>query len=594
MRLQQILLFVMSWALLLVTSPACVPDRPDDDDRPRLDDDDAVDDDTGGDDDTTPGDACDEYPGAIICQGNMAVTCDVHGDVAYTEECDTAAGYYCFPELGCILCYPGQRWCEGEDVVECDASGEATVVVETCDGEAGLECEGGVCVSMCDLAEQERSSIGCRFYGVDMEQDGGHVSLQYAIVVSNVHDILTAQVTVEAKSGGAWAPVGYADVAPQTLEIFELNNNQISGTGLAEGNAYRVSSHIPVIAYQFNPLDGVSSMSSDASLLLPASAYDVAYYLPAWGSQYGNSDLVVVAEVDGTAVTVTPATDTASGTGVAPGQAGVAMSPITMNEGDVLQIVGSAGSSSMEGSFIEATERVAVFGGHSCANIPAANTWCDHVEEQVFGLQTWGTEYVGTRLPARADPPEYSVWHFMGGDLPTTLTFSASPDVTGMPGGNTMNLQPGQVIELQVGGTTTNPGDFLVTGTEAFLVTQFMIGELWGGDIGDPCMVQGVPVEQYLDNYVVLVPPTWVIDKMTLTRTPGTTITANGTDVDAWPAWSEITPLDANWEVVRIEVTDGMYVLEGVAPFGVQVVGYDDYDSYCYPGGLNQQIINDL
>jgi hypothetical protein len=235
-----------------------------------------------------------------------------------------------------------------------------------------------------------------------------------------------------------------------------------------------------------------------------------------------------------------------------------------------------------------------VFGGHSCANIPADNTWCDHVEEQVFGLQTWGTEYVGTRLPARANPPEFSVWHFMGGNVPTTLTFTASADVTGLPGGNTMSLQPGQVVELQVTGSTFNPGDFYVTGTEAFLVTQFMIGELWGGDIGDPCMVQGVPVEQYLDNYVVLVPPTWVIDKMTLTRPPGETITVNGVDVDTWSLWSEITPLNAAWEVVRIEVPDGTYVLEGSAPFGVQVVGYDDYDSYCYPGGLNQQIINDL
>ena len=28
--------------------------------------------------------------------------------------------------------------------------------------------------------------------------------------------------------------------------------------------------------------------------------------------------------------------------------------------------------------------------------------------------------------------------------------------------------------------------------------------------------------------------------------------------------------------------------------FGVGVAGADSYDSYCYPGGLNQQLINDL
>ena len=550
-------------------------------------------DDDDDDDDTPVGDVCDDSPNEVICQGDQAITCDVNGDPAGTEDCDTAAGFYCFPGMGCIDCYPGQRWCEGPDVVECAADGLSYNVVETCNELAGLACDGGLCVSLCDQAEQQRSSIGCTFFGVDMEQDAGHVSLPYAIVVSNVNETVAARVKVESKSAGVWTEVGFEEIAPQSLATFSLNNNQISGTGLVQGNAYKVTSHIPVIAYQFNPLDGVSSYSSDASLLLPVSAYDVAYYLPAWGSQYGNSDLVVVAEVDGTQVTVTPTTATAAGSGVNAGQAGIPMAPIAMNEGDVLQIVGAASSSTMEGSLIESSERVAVFGGHSCANIPSANTWCDHVEEQVFGLQTWGVEYLAARLPARANPPEISLWHFMAGDETTTLTFEAHPEVGGLPGTTTLN--PGQVWEAQVTGTTANPGDFLVTGTEAFLVTQYMIGELWGGDIGDPCMVQAVPVEQYLDNYVVLVPPTWVIDKMTLTRTPGDQIFVNGVDVDSWPQWSERVMVGIDWEVVRIEIpTDGAYVLEGTGPFGVQVVGYDDYDSYCYPGGLDQQIINDL
>lgn len=570
----------------------CPVGLPTDDDAAG--DDDVADDDGADDDTTPPGDLCDDYPGEIICDFMTALTCDANGDIAAEEECDTANEFSCFPGMGCILCYPAQRWCEGNEVVECNADGLSWAGVTYCDPLLGDICEGGICISLCDKAEQQRSSIGCKFYGVDMEQDLGHINLAYAIVASNVHETLEAQVEVHHKNGATWDLLESRAVAPQALEVFPLPNNQISGTGLVAGNAYRLTSHIPIIAYQFNPLDGVSSFSSDASLMLPASAYDTFYRVPAWGSQYGNSDLNVIAEQDGTQVWITPTVDTAAGGGVPAGQAGVQFGPIVMDEGDVLQVTAPP-SVSLEGSVVEADTRVAVFAGHMCANIPPANTWCDHIEEQIFGIQTWGDEYLGARLPVRSQgTPEVSVWHFMAGNDATTLTFEANAWVTGLPPGNQVTLQPGQVVEYQISGAMSDPGDFYVTGSEAFLVTQFMIGELWGGDIGDPCMVQAVPVEQFLESYVVLVPPTWVFDRMVITRHPLETVTVNGTNIDQWPLWSEFTYVTQDWEVVRIEVQDGPYLLEGSAPFGVQITGFDDYDSYCYPGGLNQAIINDL
>jgi len=591
-----LLLLSLSFAGCTPTAPGGGPD--DDDDGTPGDDDT-----TWGDDDTDPSDICDNAPNEIVCDGSTAVTCDAQGDIASTEDCDVANGFTCWYGIGCVLCYPGTQWCEGDDVVECSPDGQSFDVVQSCDVAHGEVCESGMCVSLCDQAETQRSSIGCKFYGVDMEQYPGYDTLQYAIVVSNVHDALTAQVDVESKEGGVWTTVSQAPVAPQDLEIFPLNNRATAGSSIYEGGAYRVTSSIPVIAYQFNPLDN-GSCTSDASLLLPASAFDTAYIATAWGSEVpgfnvDSSEIDIVAEVDGTVVTVTPSVATASGAGVAPGTAGTPMPSITLNEGDVLQIVNDpslAYAQNLEGTLIEATERVGVFGGHRCANIPAGVTCCDHVEEMNFGLQTWGVEYVGARLPPRnAGSPEQSIWHFLAGDLPATLTFEASAQVTGLPPNGTMHLAAGEWTQLQVSGTSTNPGDFIVTGDEAFLVTQFMAGQDVGGtSTGDPCMVQAVPVEQYLDNYVVLVPNSWDPDMMTLTRTPGETILVDGIDVDNWPASFTLIPINADWEVIRIDVEDGTHVLEGTAPFGVIVSGADSYDSYCYPGGLNQEIINDL
>ncbi len=583
---------LLSLGLLSLVVPGCVPDKPQEADDDTSGDDDAGDDDTSGDDDSEPTDICDDFPGDIVCDGDTAVTCDGGGDIAFTEDCDVGAGFTCWQYLGCVQCYPSTQWCDGNDVLECSADGQSSSVVETCNAAAGEVCQGGECVSLCDLAEDQASSIGCKFYGVDMEQNHDNPTEPFAVVVSNVDETLIAHMVVETKSAGTWTLFHQADIAPQDLAVVEFPGAEIVGTGMVPGYAYRVTSNIPVIAYQFNPLNGTSSYTTDASLMLPASAFDTIYRVPAWGSQYGNSSINVVAEVDGTQVTITPTVATTAGGSIPAGQPGQAMPPVTLAEGDVLQISAPT-NTSLDGSLIEATERVGVFAGNQCANIPTSCTACDHVEEQIFGLQTWGTEYVASQLPSRTNPPEYAIWHVMAGESATTLTFQADAMVTGVPT-QPVTLTPGQSIELQVQGSGTMLGDFYVTGTEAFLVTQYMIGASCAGSTGDPCMVQAVPIEQFLDAYVVLVPSSWVTDKMTIIREPGTTVTLDGVDVDSWPAWSETGQVVGLFEIVRLQVEDGAHVLQGTSPFGVQVVGYDSYDSYCYPGGLDQEIINDL
>ena len=75
---------------------------------------------------------------------------------------------------------------------------------------------------------------------------------------------------------------------------------------------------------------------------------------------------------------------------------------------------------------------------------------------------------------------------------------------------------------------------------------------------------------------------------ITSPATPGT-ITVDGVAV---PQAQFKVVGNSNWEVARILSTDGVHKLKGTEPFGVLVVGYDAYDSYGYPGGLNQLAIN--
>ncbi len=574
-------------ALALLSWLSCRGADPDDDSSPSADDD------TTDPPEGDPGDLCDDAPGQLVCDENTQLTCDDLGDVVATDVCDDEAGAGCIDELGCVLCEPGALRCDGAEAQRCDDDGQAWSVTETCDGDAGLECQDGVCVSLCAQAEAERSTVGCRFFAVDLEQEPAvHTELPFGIAVSNVHQTLDAHVLIERRSGVTWSSVAEPTVGPLDLEVTTFGDTQVSGTGIGEGAAYRITTTIPVIAYQFNPLDGVMSWSSDASLLLPTSSWDDVYLVPGWGSEFGYSYVTVVAESN-VQVTVTPSADTEGGDGVPYGDGGIPLAPIALGEGDVLQIDAWSVDDSLVGSWIQAGGPVGVFAGHTCANVPQGHTWCDHLEEQTFGLQTWGTEVVAARLPPRVDPPESVVWQLLAGDQPTTLTFEAASEVSGLPEGLQLELAAGESVDLVVTGSTDHPGDLRVSGTEAFLATQFMTGSICCAEVGDPCMAQAVPTEQLRDRYVVLVPSTWERDTLTFAREAGASITANGVDVTTLSGVT-VTPLGPDWEVVRVDVDDGVYVLEGDSPFSVLVAGFDDCDSYCYPGGLDQRIINDL
>jgi len=168
-------------------------------------------------------------------------------------------------------------------------------------------------------------------------------------------------------------------------------------------------------------------------------------------------------------------------------------------------------------------------------------------------------------------------------------------DITGLA--DNLVLNKGEEEIMTVSGTADNPGDFLVSADKPILVVQYMVGAFMvqqGGSDGDPSMVQAVPVEQFLDHYVVLIPDTWENNYLVLTRSHGQMVSVDGTPVDS--GWVPVGASLDNpvYEVARVSAEHGIHVLEGAGPFGVIVVGFDQYDSYAYPGGLDQQVINPI
>ena len=482
------------------------------------------------------------------------------------------------------LAYPLERYCDGDDAMYCDGNGQLTLV-ETCDPG---ECDQGYCGALsCADAELDGGTLGCEFYAVDMEQYTGYNDDQYAILVTNISDVEVVHVEVEERSGNTWSLYMSEDVDPLDGATLLLPESQISETDI--GTAWRITSDLPITATQHNPLE-TPSFTGDASMLIPVFSLDTDYVATGWAGNiisptYGNSDLVVVATVDGTSVTITPSVDTEAGGTVPAGTAGVPMTPIVLAEGDALQIINAVEDEGLQGTLVEADEPVAVFVGHGCANIPVDTSACDHIEEQIPGLSAWGSEYVASRIPTRTTPPEIVVWQIVAGSAGTVLTIDAESDVTFSPAGLSHTLAPLEVLTLEVGGTAAYPGDFYVTGTEAFVLTQYMTGGSLAGGVGDPCMAQTAGPDQFLDLYTFTIGTYWDDDWLTLTRIPGDVIYVDGVDVDTWLTPLEIVDVDGIWESVRFEITDGSHIVESIVPFGAVVSGWDGYNSYCYPAG---------
>jgi hypothetical protein len=490
-----------------------------------------------------------------------------------------------------------------------DADGDADADADAdSDSDTDTQYTGPAIPETCEQAAQATTTVGCLFYAVDLDSHDSVETQQYAVAISNVNQNNPAHVVVyqgNAATNG-WDLHSEADVGPMDLHVFELPDFHMNSSGLMPKGSYKVVTDIPIIAYQFNPIDGASSYLSDASMLIPVASLALTYDVVGWkqscnsSGPFGNCDgdmrayFTVVATVDGTQVTVEPSVAPLAG-GVVPGTG--APFTVTMNDGDVLEVQTNAPYDSMTGSRITANDGhpIAVFSGQECAFIPFEVYACDHLEEQMPGLRFWGKEFVAARMPVRStvDTSDKVLWQIYASEPDTVVSLSASAGVQGLPWSQ-MTFAQGQLVEIGIWGNSAQPGDFFIEADKPIAVMQYMIGstnENCNG-IGDPAMVYNSPTEQFLPRYVVLVPGTWIYDTLVITRHAGAEVLLDGAAI---PNGSFVQVAGSGYEVARVPVEDGIHTLESTDAgkgLAVLVVGYDSYDSYAYAGGMGMGAIN--
>ena len=525
-----------------------------------------------------------------------------------------------------VVCTPGEKSCSGDQIViECKADGTGYAFSENCDGaRTARQCDRGQCEPICKLTEKLKTNIGCDYWAADLDNafvPGGEdgfldaAAEQFSVVVSNPHPEFTGEVSVYNNE----ELVETAVVPPLGLYVFNLPRRDVDGTILA-ARAYRVRSSIPIVAYQFNPLQNEGVFSNDASLLLPSHVLGKRYYVMTREQSFdrlrGYLTVIGITDEAPTHVHITVTATTRPGVGGIPGLNPGDSYDAVLNQFDTLNIETNAPGADLTGSLVETDQPVVVFGGSEAANAPNTNhcinvdaatgsgvceykqdvpcqtnydcndarlnTCCaDHLEEQLFPIEALGRHYIATKSFDRGQEDDY--WRILATQDDTKI--ETIPPQAPVP-----TLNAGQWYEF---GSREH---FEIVADKPIMVGQFLASEqapdpnlraeVEPGDAGtgDPSFIMSVPVEQFRKDFVFLAPDKYAYDYVSIIAP----VTAS-VDFDNGPIPTNWEPVGdgSTWVIARFPIGDGVHFILADQPVAVIVYGYDQYVSYGYPGGTN-------
>jgi len=536
-------------------------------------------------------------------------------------------------------CDPGELWCNGDWIKECKSNGMGWDNIRDCSAE-GLVCAAGECVDVsreCADAINERSYIGCEYWGttlanIEINYNNG-VKLpgepfHYALAVAN-DGTKDAEVNVTDGPGGRVnndyvVPAGQMIIITDLpwKPLLSLPGNMTAGnffTRKIANGAYHIRSSIPVTVYQFNALEYKSgvyfSYTNDASLLLPAHVYRDEYIVisrptiqiksgvntlgrPGFFAVLGPDDGPTTLDIKLSAHTA--ASDSQSNETFPAKSPGGVLEQVVIKPYEVLQVLGTTAPGcpgqvacsgnqccnlppeyDLTGTYLRVSDgpSPAVFGGTSMSFVPF-NIWAaDHLEQQMFPLETWGTKYLCAHNITQK-PAEPTVWRIVSGSDNNDIYIT--PQSVHDP----VTLDRGEYVEFE------SLSDFEVKGEGRIAVVQFMVGQNYTSNTspplnGDPSMSLGVPVEQYRTNYTFLAPESYVKNYLTVIHKKGAF-----PELDGQPVAGETVDINDEYSRTNLEITGDIHYIESDEAFAITVYGVGSYTSYMYPGGLDLRVID--
>lgn len=371
------------------------------------------------------------------------------------------------------------------------------------------------------LPDRDSSNRGKRFYfAYAINQLNAGTSQQMVIYLSAGNDPANVQVRV---NGTTWTRNYFVPANTVITTDFLPKagpDNAFLNTPGTFDRSVEIISDASIVAYSH----AIGSTSSGASMLLPVGVWGYEYKTLCITNGANFTDarpyFYVIADNDNTVVEITPSV-AVQNAGFTPG----VPTTVTLNKGQVIQLVATVAVTDLSGSLVKAVANsagkcfpIAVFSGTSRTNITinGCTSGADFIMQQNFPITAWGRKYLtaptsfsGAAFSGAANPFATNVYRVAVQDPTTVVTRNGVP-LTGL-----VNNHYYQFI--------SNQAEFIES-DKPIMMAQFTGGGscVGGAGDGDPEMFYISPIEQGIDkvafyrnteesidvNYLTMIVPT--------------------------------------------------------------------------------------
>jgi PKD repeat protein len=428
------------------------------------------------------------------------------------------------------------------------------------------------------------STIGKEFWVGFMENNRTTGAIDYAVILVTATENTTGVIEYLGNSVPFTLVQGQQFTFRESSMVTDLLHRT---SGVIENKGIHITSSGKVAVHAFNE----RTKSADGTVVLPIGALGKDHYITSHFEtnpqsnlvQNNESTLLVVSTEDNTRVEITLTENSISG------QTKEVPYEITLNRGQSYQIKARGDLTGsrvrVAGSNADDCKKIAVFGGNKWTSVGSCGSANDHLYQQAYPVNTWGTSFIHTALAGRSS-----------GELVKVLASEDNTDVR-VNGNSKGIINKGQWIPLQFGVDesakieTSKPSSVTVF-SKSVSCNQ---PNAPNSNFGDPFMITYSPVEQQLtditfnainlpsivNHYVNIVVKT---GDQNLTRLDGQLIGSN---------FSALVG-DPSFQIARIPISQGVHQLSNPSGFAAYVYGFGDIESYGYAAGAALNNLNFL
>lgn len=332
--------------------------------------------------------------------------------------------------------------------------------------------------------------------------------------------------------------------------------------------------------------------SADGTVILPVSALGTDYFITSHyetltanvnfnGNINDESTLLVIATENDTEVEITPSVGNIGG-----GPAGAPYT-IRLNRGQSYQLKAKADLTGSRvrviGADANECKKIAVFGGNKWTSVGNCGEANDHLFQQAYPINTWGSSFVHVALSGRTS-----------GELVKVLAAEDGTEVR-VNGALEGTIDQGEWLPLEFG---INEHGKIETSKPAS-VSVFSKSQACneptapGSTTGDPFMITYSPSEQFLKQltFISLDLPSIVNHYVNVVVRAGT---QDGTILDGQNVGGRFFPLpgDPNFLYARINISQGVHRLTNPDGFAAYAYGFGELESYGYAAGAALDNLN--